>query len=72
MKLARIVVVDDDSGVLRSVERVLGRNYEVASTASPQEAIQLTQQFKQRTVAQVANARRHCAEALLGTGWRCR
>jgi sigma-B regulation protein RsbU (phosphoserine phosphatase) len=46
MKLARIVVVDDDSGVLRSVERVLGRNYEVASTASPQEAIQLTQQFE--------------------------
>jgi sigma-B regulation protein RsbU (phosphoserine phosphatase) len=46
MKLARIVVVDDDSGVLRSVERVLGRKYEVASTGSPQEAIQLTEDFE--------------------------
>src|SRR5262245_34791438 len=45
MKLARIVVVDDDSGVLRSVERVMGRNYEVSSNISPQEAILRTEHF---------------------------
>lgn len=46
MRMARILVVDDDSGVLRSVERVLGHDYDVASTRSPQEAIHLTENFE--------------------------
>ncbi len=46
MILARILVVDDDSGILRSVERVLGHHYEVVCTLSPAEAIELSNQFK--------------------------
>lgn len=46
MKLARILVVDDESGVLRSVERVLRHDYEVACSRSPQEALQLATSFE--------------------------
>jgi DNA-binding NtrC family response regulator len=42
----RILVVDDEAGMLRSVERVLGQDYEVTSTRSPREAIVLAGEFK--------------------------
>ena len=42
----RILVVDDEAGVLRSVERVLGREYEVAGTRSPREAVRLATEFR--------------------------
>ena len=46
MTLARILVVDDDPGVLRSVERVLSRDYQVACTRSPEEALLLAKRFE--------------------------
>ena len=42
----RILVVDDEEGMLRSVGRVLGENYEVASTRSSHEAVRLAEAFK--------------------------
>lgn len=45
MSLWRILVVDDDAGMLRSVERVLGQDYTVASTRSPREAVGLAGAF---------------------------
>jgi sigma-B regulation protein RsbU (phosphoserine phosphatase) len=42
----RVLVVDDDAGVLRSVERVLGQEYEVAGTRSPRDAVRLATEFK--------------------------
>src|SRR5581483_1850830 len=42
----RIIVVDDEAGMLRSVERVLGRDYQVASALSSCEAVQLAETFK--------------------------
>ena len=42
----RILVVDDEAGMLRSVERVLGQDYKVASTRSSREAIGLAEEFK--------------------------
>lgn len=42
----RILVVDDETGMLRSVERVLAQDYKVASTRSPREAIGLAEAFK--------------------------
>ena len=35
MRLPRILVVDDDPGMLRAVERVLSQDYEVAGTRLP-------------------------------------
>src|SRR5262249_39546675 len=35
----RLLVVDDDPGVLRAVQRVLGPSYELATAASPAEAL---------------------------------
>jgi phosphoserine phosphatase RsbU/P len=46
MSLWRVLVVDDEAGMLRSVERVLGHNYQVASSLSAREAVQLTEMFK--------------------------
>jgi phosphoserine phosphatase RsbU/P len=46
MSLWRILVVDDEAGMLRSVERVLGQDYKVASTRSPREAVGLARAFK--------------------------
>jgi sigma-B regulation protein RsbU (phosphoserine phosphatase) len=42
----RILVVDDDAGMLRSVERVLGQAYNVLSTRSSREAVGLAKTFK--------------------------
>jgi sigma-B regulation protein RsbU (phosphoserine phosphatase) len=42
----RVLVVDDETGMLRSVERVLGQDYKVASTRSPREAVGLAEAFK--------------------------
>jgi sigma-B regulation protein RsbU (phosphoserine phosphatase) len=46
MSLRRILVVDDEAGMLRSVERVLGKDYNVASARSPREAIGLARTFQ--------------------------
>lgn len=46
MSLPRILVVDDEAGMLRSVERVLGRDYNVAGVRSPREAMGLAGNFK--------------------------
>src|SRR5215472_1106602 len=45
MSLWRILVVDDEAGMLRSVERVLGQDYGVAATRSPREALALARGF---------------------------
>jgi sigma-B regulation protein RsbU (phosphoserine phosphatase) len=42
----RILVVDDEAGMLRSVERVLGQDYAVASTRSSREAVRLARVFQ--------------------------
>jgi sigma-B regulation protein RsbU (phosphoserine phosphatase) len=41
----RILVVDDEAGMLRSVERVLGHDYKVATTRNPREALELAKTF---------------------------
>ncbi|HYR85756.1 MAG TPA: fused response regulator/phosphatase [Terriglobia bacterium] len=46
MKLPRILVVDDDPGMLRAVERVLSQAYEVAGTRLPREALRIMNEFK--------------------------
>lgn len=46
MSLWRILAVDDEAGMLRSVERVLGHAYEVESALSSREAVQLAVAFK--------------------------
>ena len=46
MSLWRILVVDDEVGMLRSVDRVLAQNYKVASTRSSREAVGLAVTFK--------------------------
>jgi len=42
----RILVVDDEPAMLRSVERVLGQDYKLAATQHPREALRLAQAFK--------------------------
>ena len=42
----RILVVDDEPGMLRSVERVLGKDYNVAAARSPREGIAVATSFK--------------------------
>lgn len=42
----RILVADDEAGMLRSVERVLGQDYSVATTRSSREAVGLARDFK--------------------------
>jgi phosphoserine phosphatase RsbU/P len=46
MSLWRILVVDDETGMLRSVERVLAQDYQVASIRSSREAVGLAEAFK--------------------------
>jgi phosphoserine phosphatase RsbU/P len=46
MSLWRILVVDDEAGMLRSVERVLGCDYQLASALSSCEAVQMAKAFK--------------------------
>ncbi len=41
MKPARILVVDDQPGMLRAVERVLGQNHQVIGTTSSRQALEL-------------------------------
>jgi sigma-B regulation protein RsbU (phosphoserine phosphatase) len=43
---ARILAVDDDPGVLHAVKRILGGQYELASTSSPIEALALAEGFR--------------------------
>jgi sigma-B regulation protein RsbU (phosphoserine phosphatase) len=43
---ARILVVDDEVSMLRSVERVLQSEYDVRSTSSPAEAVELANTFR--------------------------
>jgi sigma-B regulation protein RsbU (phosphoserine phosphatase) len=43
---ARILAVDDDPGVLHAVKRILGSQYELASTSSPIEALTLAEGFR--------------------------
>jgi sigma-B regulation protein RsbU (phosphoserine phosphatase) len=42
----RILAVDDEEGMLRSVERVLGQDYKVASTRFSRDAVRLAEEFK--------------------------
>jgi phosphoserine phosphatase RsbU/P len=42
----RILVVDDEAGMLRSVERVLGQDYKLATTRSSKAAVELAAEFK--------------------------
>ena len=43
---ARILAVDDDPGVLHAVKRILGGQYELASTSSPMEALVMAGGFR--------------------------
>ncbi len=45
MSTSRILVVDDETGMLRSVERVLAQDYKVAATRMPRESIELAKTF---------------------------
>jgi phosphoserine phosphatase RsbU/P len=45
VSMPRILVVDDETGMLRSVERVLGHDYKVAATRVPREALELAKTF---------------------------
>jgi len=46
MTPARILVVDDEPAMLRSVERILSDEYEVRSSTSPVEALEIARDFK--------------------------
>lgn len=46
MKRSRILVVDDEPGMLRAIERVLGEAHHVLGTESPQGAASLAIDFK--------------------------
>jgi sigma-B regulation protein RsbU (phosphoserine phosphatase) len=45
-KGARILIVDDDLGILRAVGRVLGRHHDVVSASSGEQALDLARSFK--------------------------
>jgi phosphoserine phosphatase RsbU/P len=46
MSVPRILVVDDEAGMLRSVERVLHQDYKVATIRLSRDAVQLAREFK--------------------------
>jgi sigma-B regulation protein RsbU (phosphoserine phosphatase) len=46
MRPARILVVDDDSGMLRAVERVLNEDHQVAATRFSRDALTLAHEFQ--------------------------
>lgn len=46
MTSARILVVDDESAMLRSVERILSGEHEVRSSISPFEALEIAREFR--------------------------
>jgi sigma-B regulation protein RsbU (phosphoserine phosphatase) len=43
---ARVLAIDDDPGVLHAVKRILAGQYELASTSSPIEALELARGFR--------------------------
>ncbi|MHC4992763.1 MAG: response regulator, partial [Planctomycetota bacterium] len=43
---SRILVVDDDPGVLRAVDRVLASDHDVRSTTRPTEASEIAVEFQ--------------------------
>ncbi len=45
MKSARVLIVDDDVAMLRTVTRILAQEYEVQSAASPKEALTVAKTF---------------------------
>jgi sigma-B regulation protein RsbU (phosphoserine phosphatase) len=45
MKPARILVVDDEPGMLRAVERVLSATYHVTGTRSSRDALSIAAEF---------------------------
>ena len=46
MRPARILVVDDEPGMIRAVERVLGEDHEVIGTRRSREALALAGTFR--------------------------
>ena len=46
MKRARILVVDDEPGMIRAVERVLGEPYQVVGSRSSRQAVSVAAEFK--------------------------
>src|SRR5262245_65726770 len=46
MRAARILVVDDEPGIIRAVERVLGGAHQVSGTSSSQTALSLAEQIR--------------------------
>ena len=46
MKRARILVVDDEPGMIRAVERVLGEAYQVVGSRSSRHAVSIAAEFK--------------------------
>ena len=46
MRAARILVVDDEPGIIRAVERVLGGAHQVSGTSSSRTALSLAQQIR--------------------------
>jgi sigma-B regulation protein RsbU (phosphoserine phosphatase) len=46
LKPARILVVDDEPGMLRAVERVLGAEHQIIGTERAREALALSEQFR--------------------------
>jgi phosphoserine phosphatase RsbU/P len=46
MSTWRVLVVDDETGMLRSVERVLSQEYKVVATRLPRDAIEVARTFK--------------------------
>jgi DNA-binding NtrC family response regulator len=46
MSSPRILIVDDEQGMTRSIERVLGQHYKVAATQSSRDAIAVMEAFK--------------------------
>jgi sigma-B regulation protein RsbU (phosphoserine phosphatase) len=45
MRTARILVVDDEPGMVRAIERVLGRTHQVCGSRSSREAVTLAESF---------------------------
>lgn len=43
---SRILIVDDDQGMLRAVSRVLGRHFTVKTAAQPREALEIARAFE--------------------------
>lgn len=46
MRQARILVVDDEPGMIRVIERILGRRHEVHGTTSPERAVSIAAELR--------------------------